>query len=607
MRREDTPRRSTRRSRTCSGSRLPASCGAARRATSCWWRATAPCRSPRCDGRRRPRSRASRSLPRERRRLAQEAPVAGSNRPGGDSPGWGHAVSSERRKRVALAAAIMGSFVAGLDATVVNHALPPIRTDLGGGRAGTEGVSNAYLLTLGSLILVAGSLGDLYGERRIFSIGVGGFGIVSLLCALAPSIEVLIAGRALQGVFGALLTPSALAVIVSTFAPDERGAAIGSWTAWSGISFLIGPLIGGWLVDTASWRWIFAINVPFVILTLALVMAAVPKAGPRRKVRLDWLGAVLTVFGLAGPVLALIRQPEAGWGSPQVWAPLLGGVVLLGVFVWHEAHTAAPMVPLGLFKRRNFTVANLQTFCMYGGLGAVGFFLTLFLQQVAGYSALEAGLAQMPSTLVMFLLSRRAGALADRFGPRLFMGIGPLVSASGIALMMRLDVGFDYWTELLPAQLLFALGLVATVTPLTATVLADADETNAGIASGINNAIARVASLMAVAALGAVVAAKYASEIDARLGERTSPAIEEARKAMLATVPGGPQVQDASVAAFHMGIGCAAALVAIGGVMGLLGIRNPRREVKCADCAEGAHSIGAPHSPYGRESAPASR
>jgi EmrB/QacA subfamily drug resistance transporter len=514
---------------------------------------------------------------------------------------------SARQKKLALAAAIMGSFVAGLDAVVVNVALPSIRADLGGGLAGQQWVSNAYLLTLGSLILVAGSLGDLYGERRVFSIGVGGFGVVSLLCALAPSIEVLIAGRALQGVFGALLTPSALAVIVSTFGPDERGAAIGSWTAWSGISFLIGPLIGGYLVDAASWRWIFAINVPFVIITLMLVMVAVPKAGPRRQVRLDWLGAVLTVFGLAGPVLALIRQPEAGWGSPQVWAPFLIGVVLLGTFVWHEARTPEPMVPLGLFKRRNFTVANLQTFCMYGGLGAVGFFLTLFLQQVAGYSALQAGLAQMPSTLVMFLLSRRAGALADRFGPRLFMGIGPLVSGTGIALMVRLDADFNYWTELLPALLLFALGLVATVTPLTATVLADADEHNAGIASGINNAIARIASLMAVAALGAIVAAQYASEIDARLGTRTSPAIDEARRAMLATVPNVPEVQEASVAAFHVGIGTAAALVLLGGVLGLVGIRNPRREVKCADCAEGAHSITAPHSPYGREAAPASR
>src|SRR5215213_4382098 len=226
-----------------------------------------------------------------------------------------------RQKQLALAAAIMGSFVAGLDATVVNVALPAIRDDLGGGLAGQQWVSNAYLLTLGSLILVAGSLGDLYGERRVFSIGVGGFGVVSVVCAVAPSIEVLILGRALQGVFGALLTPSALAVIIAAFPADERGGAIGSWTAWSGIAMVIGPLAGGWLVDAASWRWIFAVNVPFVLITVAPVVVAVPKpTGPRRDVQLDWLGALLTVFGLAGPVLALIRQPAAGWRSPEVWA-----------------------------------------------------------------------------------------------------------------------------------------------------------------------------------------------------------------------------------------------------------------------------------------------
>jgi EmrB/QacA subfamily drug resistance transporter len=513
-----------------------------------------------------------------------------------------------RQKKLALLAAIMGSFVAGLDATVVNVALPSIRNELGGGLAGQQWVSNAYLLTLGSLILVSGSLADLYGERRVFSIGVGGFGAVSVLCAAAPSIEVLIAGRALQGVFGALLTPSALAVIASTFPADERGAAIGSWTAWSGIAFLIGPLAGGWLVDAASWRWIFAINVPFVLATLMLIAAAVPKpTAGRSDVHLDWLGAVLTVLGLAGPVLALIRQPEVGWSSPQVWAVGLGGIALLAAFVWHEARTRHPMLPLELFKRRNFTIANVQTFSMYGGLGAVGFFLTLFLQQVAGYDALQAGLAQMPSTLLMFFLSRRAGALADRYGPRLFMGIGPLVSAVGIALMARLDANFDYFTELLPALLLFALGLVATVTPLTATVLADADEHNAGIASGVNNAVARVAGLLCVAALGAVVAAQFSSELDRRLDGRTSPAIESARKATLANVPGIPEVREASVHAFHVGIGTAAALVGLGGLLGLAGIRNPRREIRCADCAEGAQSVQAPHSPFGRDAAPVSR
>jgi EmrB/QacA subfamily drug resistance transporter len=515
---------------------------------------------------------------------------------------------SARQKRLALMAAILGSFVAGLDASVVNVALPAIRRDLGGGLAGQQWVSNAYLLTLGSLILVSGSLGDLYGERRVFSIGVGGFGIVSLLCAAAPTIEVLIAARALQGVFGALLTPSALAVIASTFSTEERGAAIGAWTAWSGISFVAGPLIGGWLIDVASWRWIFLINVPFVLATLALVAAAVPRhersAGD---IHLDWLGAVLTVFGLAGPVLALIRQPIVGWSSPQVWAVGLGGLALLGVFVAHEARTPHPMVPLGLFRRRNFSVANLETFSMYGGLGATFFFLTLFLQQVAGYEALQAGLATIPATIVMFLLSRRAGALADRYGPRLFMGLGPLVGAAGLALMLRLDAQFDYWTELLPALVLFSIGLVATVTPLTATVLADADERNAGIASGINNAIARIAGLLCVAALGAVVSAQFNSDLDSRLNGHTTPQIEQARRETLARVPGVPQVEAASVHAFHVGIGTCAVLVGLGGVLGLAGIRNPRRAVRCADCPQGAQSVQAPHSSIGREAPSAAR
>jgi EmrB/QacA subfamily drug resistance transporter len=508
------------------------------------------------------------------------------------------------RKRLALLAAIMGSFVAGLDATAVNVALPSIASDLGGGLAGQQWVSNAYLLALGSLILVGGSLGDVLGERRVFSIGVAGFGLVSIVCAMAPSIEVLIAGRALQGVFGALLTPTALAVIVSTFGPDERGGAIGSWTAWSGIATVIGPLAGGWLVDATSWRWIFAINVPFVLIALLLVRVAVPERDTSREQRkIDVVGAMLCALGLAGPVLALIRQPTVGWGSPEVILPAVAGVALLAAFLVWEARTPYPMLPLELFRRRNFAVGNAQTFAMYGGLGATFFFLVLFLQQVAGYSALQAGLATIPTTLVMFTLSKRAGRLADRHGPRLFMGLGPLLSAVGLAMLMRLDATIDYWTDVLPALLLFSLGLTATVAPLTATVLADADESNAGIASGVNNAVARVGGLLVVAAMGVAISGSFTSALDNEIGgRRLSPAaqraIDQAKKRAIAQadvrgVPAAERpvvrraVSDASVHAFRMGIGTSAALVALGGLLGLVGIVNPRRVVRCEDCAGG--------------------
>ena len=511
---------------------------------------------------------------------------------------------TDRTKKLALVAAIMGSFVTGLDATVVNIALPAIEHDLGGGLAGQQWVSNAYLLTLGSLILVGGSLGDVFGERRVFSVGVASFGVLSLACALAPSIEVLVVARALQGVSGALLTPSALAVIVAAFPPDERGGAIGSWTAWSGIGMVIGPLIGGQLVDAASWRWIFAINVPFVAITLLLVAIAVPKrerSGPR--VPIDVLGAALCALGLAGPVFALIRQPRSGWTAPDVLLPLLAGILLFAAFIVRERHTAHPMLPLGLFRRRNFAVGNVQTLAMYAGLSILFFFLGLFLQQVAGYDALQAGLATLPTTLVMFALSKRAGRLADRFGPRLFMGGGPLLAALGLVLMARLGADLDYATDLLPALLIFSLGLSMTVAPLTATVLADADENNAGIASAVNNAVARVAGLLGVAALGAVVTAAFTSSIDDHLDGRrlSAPAtaivakVEErtlARADVAGLAPDEARAveratTDAAVHAFRVGMGISAALVGLGGVLGLAGIRNPRRRVSSEDCPGG--------------------
>ncbi|MEA2390782.1 MAG: hypothetical protein QOK31_891 [Solirubrobacteraceae bacterium] len=507
-------------------------------------------------------------------------------------------------KRLTLVACILGSGIALLDSTAVNVALPAIQHDLGGGLAGQQWIVNAYLLTLGSLILIGGSLGDLFGERRIFALGVAGFGATSLLCALAPSIELLVAGRALQGVAGALLTPSALAVIVATFSAEERGPAIGTWTAWGGIATVVGPLAGGELVSAASWRWIFLVNLPFAAVCLALIFTAIPApADGRRQRHIDFPGALLCALGLGGPVFAMIEQPRLGWGSPAVVGPLIGGVVILMAFVALERRSRAPMLPLGLFRLRNFSVGNLETLAMYGGLSILFFFLVIFLQQVAGYTPVQSGLATLPTTVVMFALSRRFGAIADRVGPRLLMGAGPLVAATGLLLFMRLGTSVDYVRDVLPAVLVFALGLSMTVAPLTAAVLAGVEQSDAGIGSAVNNAVARVAGLLATAAIGAVVAAHFGSTLDARLAGQPLGPSARAAVAGVKRQPLGrpavarvPQVQaralsaaaeQASVGSFHLGLGIAAGLVALGGILGAAGIENPRRRVAAKDCGGG--------------------
>ncbi|HVX68783.1 MAG TPA: MFS transporter, partial [Mycobacteriales bacterium] len=306
-----------------------------------------------------------------------------------------------RTQRLTLVAAIVGTSVVMLDGSIVNVALPAVERDLGGGLAAQQWVVNAYLLLLGSFILVGGSLGDIYGERKVFGIGVIAFGICSLGCAIAPNIGILIAARALQGIAGAMVTPSSLAVIVAAFPADRRGGAIGAWTAWTGISAVAGPLLGGWIVDASSWRWVFAINVPLVIATTALILLAVPHVPPIAGRRLDLAGAGLCAVGLGGVMAALIEQPRRGWDSPMIYGLLAGGVVLFAGFIAYERHTPQPMVKLELFASRNFTAANLETLVMYGGLSILLFFLVIFLQQVAGYSALRSGLTTIPVTVVM--------------------------------------------------------------------------------------------------------------------------------------------------------------------------------------------------------------
>jgi EmrB/QacA subfamily drug resistance transporter len=531
-------------------------------------------------------------------------------------------------KRMTLLACILGSGIALLDGTVVNVALPTIQRALGGGLAAQQWVSNGYLLTLGSLILIGGSLGDLYGERRVFALGVSGFGAASALCAISPSIGVLVAARALQGVAGALLVPSSLAVIVNTFGASERGGAIGTWTAWGAIAGVLGPLAGGELLAIASWRWIFVINVPLAAACVWLILWVIPPSVVRDRGgrHVDYTGALLCALGLGGPVFALIEQPRLGWSSAAVVLPLLAGVALLAAFTLYESRAKDPMLPLVLFRRRNFSAGNIETFAMYAGLAIVFFFLVLFLQQIGGYTPLRSGLATLPATVMMFFLSRRFGALADRFGPRFFMGVGPLVAAVGLLLFQVTGVKADYVSEVLPPLVVFSLGLSMTVAPLTAAVLAGS-EREAGIASGVNNAIARVAGLLGTAAVGAAIASSFGSSIDGRLsgvalGGAARAAVGEAKRLPLGlpSTHGLPSAQahavraaaeGASLHSFHLGMMIAAGLVAIGGLVGAAGIRNPRpeqEEIHASSCAGGqlvgaSSELGGPASEPPREPA----
>jgi EmrB/QacA subfamily drug resistance transporter len=470
-------------------------------------------------------------------------------------------VYSDRTKRCALVSAVLGSAVVFIDGTVVNVALPAIRDDLGSGLAAQQWIVEAYLLTLGSLVLVGGSLGDRLGRRRVFIAGLVAFGVLSALCAVAPNPGALIAARALQGAAGALLVPSSLALITAIFSAEERGAAIGTWTAWTGVAFVAGPLGGGALIEFVSWRWIFAINVPLVLITLYTARELPESRDESVTGGIDYLGATLAALGLAGPVFALIEHPTYGWGDPLVFVPMIGGLALLGLFVWHEARTPSPMLPLQLFRRRNFAVGNLATLLIYSGLGATTFYVTIFLQQVAGYSPIAAGLALMPITLVMWTLSRRWGALSVRVGPRLLMGCGPLVAGLGLIWIGRIGADVNYLTDVLPGVLVFGLGLSATVAPLTNTVLSSVPQHHAGVASGVNNQVSRIATLLAIAVVGAVIAARF----EAVFGSGSVPPLS-----------GGPaDVVGASVAAFHLGTAFGGMLMMLGGVVSLVWIVNP--------------------------------
>jgi EmrB/QacA subfamily drug resistance transporter len=404
--------------------------------------------------------------------------------------------------RWVLFATVLGSSLAFIDSTVVNIALPAIGRDLGADAAGLQWTINGYALSLASLILLGGSLGDRFGRRRMFLVGVGWFAVSSLLCGLAPNVESLIAARVLQGIGGALLTPGALAILEASFAREDRSRAIGAWSGLGGIGGALGPFLGGWLVEAADWRLIFLINVPLAALVLVVTARHVPESrDPAAARQIDVTGVLTGAAGLGGLTYGFTAWPEHGPGSPQVLLSLAVGVLGLVAFVLTERRSAHPMLPLGIFSSRPFTGANLVTFLVYAATGGVFFLVVLNLQVVAGFSPLAGGIALLPVTLLMLVLSARAGMLGQRIGPRIPMTAGPLVCAVALVLLAMVDEGASYWIDVLPGVIIFGLGLSLLVAPLTATALGALEDRYAGIASGVNNAVARAAGLLAVAVL----------------------------------------------------------------------------------------------------------
>ena len=536
---------------------------------------------------------------------------------------------SERRKLLTLVATILGSTIVFLDSTVVNVALPAISDDLDTGLADQQWVVEAYLLALVSLLLVGGSLGDQFGRKRLFDLGLVGFAVTSIACAVAPDSGILIGARAAQGLAGALLVPGSLAILAATFEGEERGRAVGTWTAWSGMATVIGPAGGGALIEALSWRAIFWVNIPLIMFTVILTRVYVRESSdPGADRTIDWLGIALSAAGLGGPVYALIQQPTHGWGDPMVWGPLAAGIALFVAFLVWESRYRHSMLDLSLFRIRNFAVTNLETLIVYAGLIGALFFITLFLQETAGYSPLEAGFATIPISVIMFVLSPRFGKIASGTGPRLPMAVGPIVGGAGLLMLTGVGSNPDYLTEVVPGLVVFGVGLSATVAPLTATALNSVEERHAGIASGINNGVSRVAGLLAIAILGAVISGVFGSQIDeklagASLSDQARAAVADAKQKPFGAADteglNPAEAREVSVAAtessergFQVGLILGGALMIIGGVIAGIGIQDPRRPEEaeprlapraapageCARCLEEGHTRGHPaHKP----------
>jgi len=466
-----------------------------------------------------------------------------------------------RDQRLVLAIAILATFVSFLDGTIVNVALPAIRRELGGGLEAQQWIVDAYLITLGSLILVAGSVSDVYGRITVMRVGLIAFGVASLAIAVSPNVEFLIVARGVQGIAGALLVPSSLALITSNFRGPAQAKAIGAWTGMTSVAMIAGPVVGGLFVDYLSWRYAFVVNVIPIAVTLVLLKLLGQKDVREAGVSIDYLGAVLCSIGLGGVVFALIEQSTLGWGSPAIYLPLAGGILAFAGFLVRQRFHHNPMLPLSLFRVRNFWTGNIATALIYGALALNGFALGVYLQQGAGLKATLAGLASIPVTFIMILFSSRVGGLSGKYGPRLFMTIGPIIAGIGALLMLLINDPFNYWWQVLPGILVFGFGLTLTVSPLTSAILGSIETTRSGIASAVNNAVSRVAGLIIIA--------------------------------MLAVIIGG----SLDLNGVHRAMAVTAGLLILGGVVSFLGIRNPVHEKDAPGAAESAAPTVAPAAP----------